>query len=383
MPSTDRIEFQKFHKKLMENAPKNYTPWYFPVQKESKAPKLNISWKTEQARLKRKEADKRLAEGKNVGIAGKPDDRLILVDIDDPSIEEELKPTLKIRSRSRTGTHAIYWAHPEDKKLPCNIPTDKGEVRSSDQYVVAPGSYVPCPRSELLNKYQEGEISEKQYKEIIKDPDKGRYTIDNDKKIANIKFQELPQVFIDHEKKKKEKDKKLEEKKKDFDPKKVESKGNKSALFKLEIDDIAPGDTDSRDSHPIHDSTTGANWSLGNSGGQKFGHCWRHLVSLNSIQFLCVQAGYLDCQSAGSPHSNGNAGMSHIIGDDQAIWEAWKEAKKIGAIPKDDPVPRRALNHIARKHKLCPKEKIPDPGEHGKLYWKVYYRAVEIIEEEY
>ena len=131
----------------------------------------------------------------NVGIAGRPDDALILVDIDDPEIEDELKDTLKTRSRSRSGTHAIYWADPDDDILPLNIPTDQGEVRSSDQYVVAPGSFVPCTEEQLTAKVEDGQLAEEQKQEILEDPQRGYYTIDTDKRIATITFNELPEVF--------------------------------------------------------------------------------------------------------------------------------------------------------------------------------------------
>jgi len=33
-------------------------------------------------------------------------------------------------------------------------------------------------------------------------------------------------------------------------------------------------------------------------------HCWRHLVSLNAVQYLCVSAGYMSCGDAGIPHNS-------------------------------------------------------------------------------
>src|SRR6056297_3225140 len=168
-------QFKILMQSLMESAPEDYTPWIFPVQENSKAPATKISWKAEQSRLTVPEAVHRLKNNYgNVGLAGKPDDQLILLDVDDPSILNEVKDTLQIRSRSR-GTeeqpaiHAIYWADPEDEKLPCNIPTDKGEIRSSDQYVVAPGSYVPCTERELQEKMEKGEITEEAKDEILND----------------------------------------------------------------------------------------------------------------------------------------------------------------------------------------------------------------------
>ena len=111
MTQTKPGQFLKFIDRLMDssNVSSDYKPFIFPVQKNNKAPGTKISWKAEESRLSIPEARQRLAENYgNVGIAGRPSDRLILLDIDDPSIEDEIKDTLKIRSRSRSGTHAIY-----------------------------------------------------------------------------------------------------------------------------------------------------------------------------------------------------------------------------------------------------------------------------------
>jgi len=349
------------------------------VQKHAKAPDTKMSWKATQAQLTYPEADERIAHGYNVGVSGRSNDKLILVDIDDPAIEHELKPTLKIRSRSRTGTHAIYWAHPDDNKLPCNIPTEQGEIRSSDQYVVAPGSYVPCRRLELLEKYNEGEINQQQYKTVLKDDDRGLYTVENHTTPEHIRFDELPTVFKETYQTQQEKQEQYQEQAIEFDPDTIEGNGNRSALFDLEISHVAPSGLGEREPHPLHDSGTGMNWLVDGD----LGHCWRHLVSLNALQYLCVQAGYLNCQEAGSPHHNSSHGPSMVLGDNRAVWEAWKEAKSRGYIPEDDPVPVRALHFIADKHELCPSKLIPSPSSDELMPYPAYKRAIEIVESRY
>lgn len=361
----------------MESASENYTPWYFPVVKEGKAPDVKISWKTEKARITRAEADERLAKGLNVGISGRKNDQLILLDIDDPAIESEIKPTLKIRSRSRTGTHAIYWADTDDDILPTNIPTDQGELRSSDQYLVAPGSYVPCTEEELEEKVDNGEIGEEQKKRVLNDEQRGQYTLDNYKDIAFLSFEELPQVFQDYYRKSSEKMKEIEERRKQIKHTGIGKNNKHSALFDLTIHDLAPTVKDSREPHPIHESSTGENWSV----SQGVGHCWRHLVSLNAIQYLCVESGYLSCLEAGSPHKNSNAGPSKMIGDDRAIWEAWRHAKDKGYIPSDDAVPVRAIYYIIKKH-CANVNKIPK-NRYGAVPAQYWRYALEVIEEEY
>jgi len=375
MPSTKPGQFKAFVNHLMDDAPEGYTPWLFPVQEESKAPSTSISWKAKQSRYTIPEAMRRLREGfGNVGIAGKPDDQLILLDVDDPSILDEVKDTLKIRSRSR-GTdedpaiHAIYWADPEDDKLPCNIPTDKGEIRSSDQYVVAPGSFVPCTEEELEDKVEEGEITENDKEEILQDEFRGYYTVYEEKEIAEITFDELPEIFKESYRDDDDEDNSSKE---DYSPEQIKDDGEGSALFELTISDLTARGFDARDPHPLHNSETGANFCL--SSG--VGHCWRHLVSLNALQFLCVESGYLTCLEAGSPHHNSSAGPSKIIGNDEAIWEAWKHAKKNGYIPEDDPIPVKALHHIARKYDIY------EP-EDGEIIPKFYYKkTLDRVEDE-
>lgn len=377
MKDTRPGQFKILMQRLMESAPEDYTPWIFPVQKNSKAPATKISWKAEQSRLTVPEAVHRLKNNYgNVGLAGKPDDQLILLDVDDPSILDEVKDTLQIRSRSR-GTqeepaiHAIYWADPKDEKLPCNIPTDKGEIRSSDQYVVAPGSYVPCTEQELQEKVEKGEITEEAKDEILNDKHRGYYTVFNDTKINEIRFEELPEVFKDAYTTRE--DKELNAEREEFDPSEKRGSGEHSAIYDLEITDLTGRGFTDRDPHPLHNSETGANWCI--NGG--VGHCWRHLVSLNALQFLCVDAGFMSCLEAGSPHHNSSAGQSEVIGNDEAIWEAWLHAKKSGYIPDDDPVPIRAMHHIARKHGIA------DPEEYGDLDAKSWNKVIQTIAGDY
>ncbi len=380
----DYKELVKFLEIMKNTAPENYTPWLFPIQKNNKAPDVpkNTSWKSKRNLLNPREAIRRLKDKRgNVGIAARNNDKLVPVDIDTPKIEDELKPTLKIRSRSRTGTHGIYWADPEDDILPTNIPTDKGEVRASNEYVVAPGSYVPCPERDLNNKIKGGEITEKQKEQAMKDPKRGLYTIANDKNINEINFEELPKVFkktYRQNQRKKQEIEKIRAQKQYFNPKKTDN--DHSALFDLEMRDLIDYKLDERNPHPLHPSDTGKNFSISSKTG--LAHCWRHLVSLNPIQYLCIKSGYLRCEQAGTGHKNAqdrmSTGPSYVIGDNQAIWEAWLYAKNNHIIPKDDPVPLRAMYHIADKHKV-----VNESKHEWKLDPEAYNRVLEIIEEEY
>lgn len=369
---TDETEFQKFIEKLMnpETAPKGYKPWLIRCKKQGKDPDTKISWKAEKSRLTPAEAKRRLRNNwGNVGIAGRRKDRLLLLDVDDPDIESELKPTLKIRSRSRVGTHAIYWADPEDDKLPANIPTEKGELRTDDQYVVAPGSFVPCTEKELREKRAAGEISREQKQQVMDDDKRGYYTIDNDKEINTLSFEELPEVFKEEYKNRQERSEEAKNRKENYDVDQVSSE-KYSALFELSITDLTGRGISQRDPHPLHISNTESNWIITDG----VGHCWRHEVSLNALQFLCVECGYLPCHEAGTPH---NGAGSAVIGNDEAIWEAWLHAKEQGYIPEDDKIPTRALKHLARKHDVY------EPKDNELLPQPAYNKVLRIAEEEY
>lgn len=337
----------------MSNCPKGYQPHYFLVEKNGKNPdgkeifrrsQRNGSWKQPHAKLTILQALAWIEKGGNIGIAGT--DGLINVDIDDEKYINDLPKTLTAISRSRKGKHGFYWKHPDCKILPINIPADYGEVRADWQYVLAPGSYVPSPE--------------------CKDEFAGFYTVNVEMPPNKIKFKELPSFFQDQYKKNKEAEhRKATMKKNTF----VSNDGG-SALYKLTIHDlvsVAPG---RREGHPLHNSDTDANFSVKNY----LGHCWRHLVSLNALQFLVVKSGYMSCQDAGTPHKG--AGVSKL--DDGAIFHAWVEAKKTGLISKDDKVPTKAMKYIAKQHRLMDNVDSVDL-----LPTEVYSKVIKIIEEEY
>jgi len=255
------------------------------------------------------------------------------------------------RSRSRTGRHAWYFSRDE---IP-NITTDNsGEIRANGQYVVAPGSYVPCDKDLR---------------------DAGYYTIEEEKSVSWINMDELPPVFLQRYRKNQEENEEVETR--DYDPKKTE--GNHSALYEIEARDVVRNEGGS--SNPsdrwtalFHDSTTGMNMSLSKNG---LLHCWRHLVSHNGLQALTVLSGYMSCGEAGSPHKDSGRGSSKVIGNDGAIFHAWKYAKEEGYIPADDPIPTRAMKFIAREYDIC------EPDDGGILPKWAYNKVLQTVEEEY
>ena len=346
-------QFIKFHNALMSNAPKDWKPYYFPCKKNRKDPdpsmifmKTNqFSWKNQNTRLEVKEVINLIEKGFNIGLAGRG--QLINVDIDNEEYVKLLPTTLTAISRSRKGKHGFYWKHPDDKILPCNIPTDHGEVRAAWQYVLIPGSYVPTPE--------------------CKDKLAGYYTVDIDIAPTVIKFEQLPFFF----KEQYEDDKKAEARKAEIKKETIPYNKNKSALFDLKISDIITTKPGVREEHPLHESETGHNFSISKDGC--LAHCWRHLVSLNALQFLTVKSGYMYCQNAGTRHKSG---ISHI--DDGAIFYAWVEAKKIGLIPKEDRIPTKAMKYIAKKHKI-----VAADFNEELLPSSAYNKVIKIVEGEY
>ena len=76
---------------------------------------------------------------------------------------------------------------------------------------------------------------------------------------------------------------------------------------------------------------------------------------------------------------------------DNEIWELWKHCKtELNVEHPDeamdwetDPVPVRAVWHIARKHSLCPPTEIPDSHRDGTLPTDIFNQALAIIKSEY
>ena len=349
MPDVE--ELTKFHRCLMKSAPKGYKPHYFKLVRHGKTPLLNRSWKKD-APLNFNYAAKWMMKGNNVGIGAMEWDRLVLPDLDGKDASKTMFkiPTLTVQTRSG-GYHGYYYA--KDKAEIPNIATDdQGEVRAQNQYVVAPGSYVPPEEKGT-----------------------GFYTVVDALPPAWITFNDLPQIFKDQYAKAMESAKKNKEKRKD-QPKKI-STGKHSALFDITAYDVVlreGGDVNSskRWGSLFHDSKTEANMSLSQDG--KFAHCWRHSRAHNGLSCLAVKSGVITCESAGMPHHNSVGGNG--VGDAE-IFAAWMYAKKENYIADDDPIPVRALNHIAEKHlgyKVKPHERLP---------WTIYLNTLKILEELY
>ena len=307
MPETDTSTFTLFHTVLLKGAPQGYTPWFIALEPNGKDPLKGFSWAKNP--LTYEEAVKRLEKGGNVGIAAKTEDHLVIVDIDDLTATDikTVKETLTAKSRKRLGIHLFYFKA-EGAEI-SNIPTDRqGEVRANNQYVVAPGSYVPVSKEELA-RIPEGDRE-----------NAGKYTLELARPPAMITLEELPEVFLAQLAKGETAYRQGQ--KEPFKP-----HPNLSPLYNLTFKDILPGVVEGqRIPHPFHDSETGHNFVI--TGG--LAHCWRHNVSLNPVQLLAVKYGLLSCLDAGTGHSNSGAGPSKVTPEIlEKIWGRTVEEKII------------------------------------------------------
>ena len=335
-------EFERFYDLLVSNAPEDYEPYLFRVEKAGKAPATKFgSWKHDKNRITVEEAKEWMQEGGNVGIAGTPDDPLANVDIDDDekTTKDDLKDTLLARSRSRGGFHGWYFNREQD--VP-NIPTDTaGEVRTDWQYVVAPGSFVASASEEIPD-----------------DADNpGYYTVEEENPVATIEFDELPDVFHEYlEREEQAEEEAPEDVTRTDTPDSPDDyaddpEGNStSAVFDVDAEDlVTTSDTTARFTALFHGSSTSANMSVSDEGHL---HCWRHNVTHGGLQALAVMSdlsssGDSACRKIGKAHKNSNAGRNRLKGDWRLVWYAWHEAKTSGEIPSDDPIPFRVLVNLA------------------------------------
>jgi len=279
-------------------------------------------WTNPWARLTYNEAYERLVFGKNVGIAARKDDQLIIMDIDSYKYFDQIPNTLVIKSRKRCGKHGFAFS--TDPRCQQNIPTeDYGELRTQDQYVVSAGSYANTTLETIQNEHVPKELEE----QILQDPNLGIYTVDNPIIPLNITYDELPQIYKEQIDKK---NKAIQESeyKQEYKEEIIERKGKYTELFALTINDVCPTRR-GRYPHPLHGSDTGKNFSI----SENLGQCWRHNVSLNPVQYLCIESNEYGCTDCGTPHGTHR---NPIKGDKKALECAYNQALKRGLIKRVD-----------------------------------------------
>jgi hypothetical protein len=147
----------------------------------------------------------------------------------------------------------------------------------------------------------------------------------------------------------------------------VDTDGDHSALFDLDIRDVTGLSWDYRGPNPLGHHGESENYFVLLEGhGVAYDH--KYKAAYNALTYLLVDA---DKRRAASP--NGRL-------DDAEVFAAWRRAKHEGCIPDDDPIPHRALQHVAREHDLMADGDLTDGW---KLPREAYNAALGVIRDEY
>jgi len=154
--------------------------------------------------------------------------------------------------------------------------------------------------------------------------------------------------------------------------------GQGSALFDLSPADVLGVGAGYRGPNPIApEGGESENYfvMIDADAGDPYGYDHKRKAAFHALPSLLVKA------------TDGGRRPSDVAGelDDGEIWVAWKQAHADSLLPDGDPVPYRALLHIARKHDLAPDDAIPDTytDDGPNLSQTVYNRALEAIRDEH
>lgn len=315
--STNVEEFKLFHQ-LLTKGRADYQPFYFILKPGGKEP-LGERGPWKEASVTFQEACAWMKAGYNIAIAGTDHDPLVIIDIDKEGVVDDVKPTLCVRTRKRTGRHFFYFT--SDSRCKINVPSAEhvGEVRALWQYVVCCGCSVRTDLKKLEAQPPEDQM-----------PSLGSYTIEKDLPVATITYDELPLVF-----RKTMADQGAQQQAK-REPKKWDREGPQSRIWSLSIEAVIGEHPTTNFASPFHGSETGGNTTVSNG----LLHCWRHSVSLTPLQALAVKAGFLDCTAAGDGHKGSAVGPSVIdFKDKEFVLRLWDFAKKNQIVPENDPHP--------------------------------------------
>jgi len=326
--------------KFLSYFPADFTPYLFPLEPSGKDPLEDYSWKPGTSkrtgkpytgnRVSRESAVKLLGDGYNIGIAGTDSDRLSIMDKDDLKAVGPSKKTLATKSRKQIGEHHFYFSDDPiingkistAQSAKQNIPTGTaGEIRSVWQYVVACGSFVHCTPEEVL---------------LVPEEDRqfaGHYRLFVRTEVANITFDEFPEVY----RKQVEKTRHVENQKEaqwteSHKKEKTVYNGKGSTMWDLSLYDVTglrdnPGVNFQIPSEFGHGSDTGKNCCISNG----LLTCWRHQTKHNGLTALAILAGVANCED-GIIHGSHHSGIN--FQDPKVQWGMWEYAQKHGLLPK-------------------------------------------------
>jgi hypothetical protein len=140
-----------------------------------------------------------------------------------------------------------------------------------------------------------------------------------------------------------------------------------SELFDLDIRDASGLDWDYRGASPLgHHGDSEKYFVLIEDRDVAFDH--KYKAAYNALTYLLVDAGE-------RPPDSPNGRL-----DDSEVFAAWRHAKREGILPDDDPIPRRALRHVAVDHGHCDSGDIEDGW---KLPRDAHDDALDTLAEEY
>jgi hypothetical protein len=159
-----------------------------------------------------------------------------------------------------------------------------------------------------------------------------------------------------------------------------ESSGSHSALFDLDITDVTGESEGFRGKNPLgHHGESEDYFYIYDDGGDLKAVDHKYGVTYTPLTYLLA-----DAKHSESSRSPGRPGGSL---DDSEIFVAWKHAKERGDISADDPIPLRALEHVAREAtdwdgQLVERE-THDGDTFDALPAHIYNAALDAVREEY
>jgi hypothetical protein len=145
------------------------------------------------------------------------------------------------------------------------------------------------------------------------------------------------------------------------------SDGSHSALFDLDIRDVSGLDAGYRGPSPLgHHGDSETYFVIIEKRGVAYDHKYKEAYS--ALTYLLCDAGE---RSPDDPDGR----LS-----DEDVFTAWRHAKREGILSADDPIPRRALRHVAVEHGHCERSDIEDGW---KLPRDAHDDALDTLTEEY
>ncbi|MFP8955068.1 hypothetical protein ACLI4Z_19255 (plasmid) [Natrialbaceae archaeon A-arb3/5] len=143
------------------------------------------------------------------------------------------------------------------------------------------------------------------------------------------------------------------------------SNGTRSALFDLDIRDVTGWKWGERGNNPLgHHGDSEGYFKLLERYGVGFDH--KHKVAYNALTYLL-------CDANERRPSSPNGSL-----EDREVLAAWRHAKQEGVIPDDDPIPHRALQHVALENGFCDADDVTDGW---KLPTDAYNAALEHVDD--